>query len=670
MSEAQCSPSAKPSDGVVNDAYVSSSSSYVRSGGSEDASVPSSPKQASSDYEPASRKRKSRSQSSVATKSRTKRLRAFYSDQYLQLYNETVLDAANRSRKGYFDQSQLGLTIWSSSEKAVFFRTLALKGRDDLASITAAVVTKSEPEVRAYLLLLDEISTKQQIYEPYESLLDHSEIPTALEVSQECEVALEGAAGALAILQQQEDAKAEKKNHGDHWQLTSVIASRIDEQLKEGPDGEAAVDETVPAAMLLDLKALLTLMKRIFMNSPDPELNYRTYATARTNPLSILHTAFSDFHNLVVSISRRLVQCAIFLAMSRLRAMEEGRSAPRRLVRRLDMVAALKISGMNPNAHNYWVKLARRCKLNVYKSEADSGKPIGERLGYDAVEKILEQGRARRDKTGFYQRVPLEVFSRAATPSHGRPNSPTSSDTASESHHSASDSNEISGSSSDLPLDHRSPGTLQVQDSYGQKQDAYISALDHQASLREENRLWAIVGREPPSPIHPEDVDIPQEPVPEPTPLEEITDWRSSVSYAAEWETLETPVPEVEFQTNSKRLGRNGGTLPHSLDGGDERGFPTTEQLSAGDSASSSGEDLYGDIHEDSGDSEGSFDHESVDRASLGETSAGQPGRMPIPDSESENATSSDASRGRYGASHVPAPGGAQNEEDSTSDSE
>lgn len=676
MSEAECSPSVEPGDGVVRDAHASSSSSNDRLDGSEGASALSS-ERALSDFESASRKRKSRSQPLVATKSRTKRLRALYTDQYRQLYNETVLDAANCGSKGYYEQSQLGLTTWSSSEKAVFFRALALKGRDDLASIAAAIVTKSEPEVRAYLLLLDEASMEQQIYEPYDSLLDHSEIPAALEVSQECDVALEGAAGALAILQEKQDVKVEKKKHGEQWRLTSVIAGRIHEQLHEGPSGEAAVDETVPAAILLDLKAFLMLMKRLFMNSPDPEFNYRTYAIAGINPLSILHTAFSDFHNLVVSITRRLVQCAIFLAMSRLRAMDEKKRKPRRLVRRLDMVAALEISGMKSNAHDYWVGLARRCKLNVYKSDADLGKPIGKRLDYDTVENILEQGRARRDKTGFYQRIPLEVFSRAVTPSPGRQISTTSSDTASESHDSASDSNETSSASSNLPLDHRSPDALQAQASYDQKQDAYISALDHQASLREETRLWAILGREPPSPSRSEDVDIPQEPVAEPKPLEEIADWRRSVSYAPEWEALETPVPGVEFQTNSKRLGRNDDALPHSLDGGDERGFSATEQSLARDLASSSSEDLYGDVHEDTGDSEGSYDRESVDRASLRESSTGQPGSMQISDSESENETSSEAPHGRHRAgslSHVPATGGAQNEEedglDSTSDSE
>jgi len=608
MSKAECSPTVEPSDGVVEGIYVSSSSPYDRLDGSQDASAPSASERASSGYESVSRKRKSRSQSSVATTSSTKRLRALYTDQYRQLYNETVLDAANCGSKGYYEQSQLGLTTWSSSEKAVFFRTLALKGRDDLASVSSAIVTKSEPEVRAYLLLLDEVSAEQQIYEPYDSLLDHSEIPAALEVSQECEVALEGAAGALAILQEKEDVKEEKRKHGDQWRLTSVIAGRIHEQLQEGPNGEAAVDEAVPAAILLDLKAFLTLTKRFFMNSPDPELNYRTYATARIKPLSILHTAFSDFHNLVVRITRRLVQCAIFLAMSRLRAMDEKKRAPRRLVRGLDMVAALEISGMKPNAHDYWVGLARRCKLNVYKSDADLGKPIGERLDYETVENILEQGRARRDKTGFYQRIPLEVFSRPATPSHGRQDPSTSSDTASEYHGSASESDETSNVSSDLPLDHRSPDALQAQDSYDEKQDAYISALDHQASLREESRLWALLDREPPSPIHPEDVDIPQEPVPEPKPLEEIIDWRESVSYAAEWEILETPVPGVEIQTNSKRSNRTGDALPSSLDGNDEQGVSAAEQSAedgAGDLASSSRGDLYGDTGEDMGDSKG-----------------------------------------------------------------
>jgi len=673
MSEAECCPSVELSDSVVEDAYVSSSSSYDRLDESENASESPSSERASCESPSASRRRKSRSQSSTATQSRAKRLRASYSDQYRQLYNETALDATNRRSKGNFEQSQLGLTTWSSSEKAVLFRTLAVKGRDDLASITSAIVTKSEPEVQAYCLLLDEASTEQQIYEPYDSLLDHSEIPAAFEVSQECEVALEGAAGALAILQEKEAVKAEKKKHGDQWRLTSKIASKIHEQLQEGPDGEAAVDEIVPAAILLNLKMFFTLMKRIFMNSPDPELNYRTYAVVRSSPLSILHTAFSDFHNLVVSITRRLVQCAIFLATSRLRAMDEEKRKPRRLVKGVDMVAALKVSGMKPNAHDYWVGLARRCKLNVYKSDADLGKPIGERLDYETVEDILQQGKERRHKTGFYQRIPLEVFSRAATPSHGRQDSLTSSDAASEYEDSVSDSNETSSASSSLPLDHRSSDALQAQDSYDQKQDAYISALDHQASLREETRLWALLNREPPSTIHPADVDIPQEPVPEPKPLEEIADWRRSVSYGPEWETLENPMRDEEFQTNSKRPGRNGEAFSHSFDGKDERDVSAAKRMfadGAGDMVSSSGGDLYGDIVEEMSDSDGSFDHKSVERTSLGEHNSGHPGSMQTSDSESETPSEASSSKHRAGSeSHVPAIGGARSEEEEGPDS-
>lgn len=148
------------------------------------------------------------------------------------------------------------------------------------------------------------------------------------------------------------------------------------------------------------------------------------------------------------------------------------------------------------------------------------------------------------EKTSHYPKTPLEGLSRAATPSKERQDSSTSSDTDSEYHDHAHAPDENSSTSGSLPLNHHSPDKVQAQDSYDHEQDAYISALDHQASLREEKRLWIdILRREPLHLILPEEVDIPKEPVPQPKPLEDIVDWRRAVSYAAEWETLESLVP-------------------------------------------------------------------------------------------------------------------------------
>ena len=626
MSKKHSSPSVEPSDGVAKDGY-SSSSSYNSSDNSKKASASSSANQESSESRSRLRKRKHRSQSLTSFPSRRKRLKPFYNDEYRQLFNKTVLNVAHGdsiAKGSRFEQSQLGVTTWSPSEKAIFFRKLACKGRDDLPSIAVAIGTKSELEVQAYLLLLDEASTSQQIYAPYESLLDQSEVPAATEVSQECETALENAADALALLQQKEDEKAEKKQYGEQWRLTSKIAKGTHERPHDDPDSEVEVAETVPAANLLDLKNFLTLMTRCFMNSTNPEYNYRTYAVGRDERPSIFHTAFFDFHTLVVSLTRRLVQCALLLAMSRLRAIDQSKQNPRRHVKRSDVVAALGVLGMKADTHDYWVRLARRCRLNVHETHSSDHRrwnSLGERLDYNAVENALDQG---RNQTGQYARTPLEVSSRATTPLDNEKHPSVSSDTASEYAASDSKTGDAPSSSDDIPLDHRSPDTLQTEDLRDQEEDAYVSALDHQASLREEKRLWECLGREPPEPIHPKDVDLPMKPAAEPKPLADIDDWRRCVRYAAEWEVQEPQISKNDFARNREKYASGAALIPARHKSGFSAAEHSSEDEAGDRMLSTSDGSPESDFDKDMEEGNHASGRGSIERASPGFHDAGQ----------------------------------------------
>ena len=495
----------------------------------------------------ASRKRKTRVSSSIGSQNRRKRLKPYYSDNYRELYNEVVADAVkagNRSAHGDLKRSQIGITTWSASEKSLFFDKLARRGRGDALGIAAGIDTKSEPEVQAYLLLLEETSTEQQIYSPNESLPGLTEIPAAFEISATCESALEKAADALAVLQQNDDDKAEKHKHGERWRLTSKHGREANKFLKNGPDSEAQLAELIPETNLLDLKSFLILTERFFMNSTDPEYHWRTYAVKRSMRPSIFYTAFSDFHNLVLSLTRRLVQSAIFFAMSRLRAMDGSRMKAYRRVRRNDVTAAVNVLGMKKDGHEYWVGLARRCKLDVYEA-GNSEKASKSKMSYDMVEEELDRPRKRK---GQHAQTPLETSSRAESLSSDAALSP-SSESASEYTTSPaesepeSESEPGSRSSSEPPLDRRSPETVQAQDLLDQEEDAYLSALDQQASLREEERLWDLLDRTPPSPIDPDKISILEEPPAKIKPLEDIGDWRKWVRYAPEWEVFGTFIP-------------------------------------------------------------------------------------------------------------------------------
>lgn len=564
-------PSVETHDVAMTDALSSRSSS--NSSYRPEAASPSYPPEPVTDAS-GSRCRKRRSQIRSSETSRAKRLRPLYSDGYHRLFNQTVLKAAHRDkgRNSTEDSrpTQLGITKWTPSEQATFFEMLAFRGRDDLPGLAAAIGTKSEPEIRAYLLQVDEASTNQQIYEPLDSLLDQAEIPAALDVSQECETALEDAADALALLQQKEDIKAEKERHGKQWLLTPKISRTLSEQLSDEV-GTAA--EIAPAANLLNLPNFLSLMEQLFMNSTNPDYDYRTYAPFEHMQPCIFYTAFCDLHTLVVSLTRRIIQSVVFLALSRQRAEEESRRNLQGVIKQVDVMAALGILGLKANSHDYWVGLARRCKLDVYEGYvADDIRTnsLGEPLAYADVEKILDQD--RRD-TEQYARERLEISDPAAMPFDDETHSSTSTDT--DSQRSGLDANPDNDSSTsvDLSSDYRSSDRSRIQHYQHQAEDAYITSLDNEASLREEVRLWHILDREPPQEILPQDVDIPQKPTLEPKPLEDIGGWREMTTYAAEWETFGSTVPNGDFHRIKNRLSSKAASSTTSMKGKQRESF-------------------------------------------------------------------------------------------------
>ena len=532
-----------------------------------------------------SQKRKHPDESNKST--HAKRFKSLYSAGYHELYNDTVLKIASRDKGGDINglrQIQLGVTKWAPSEQATFFETLTRKGCDDLPGLNAAIKTKSEPEIRDYLLQLRDASTHQQVYEPLDSLLDQSELPAAYEISPQCEAALEDAADALGALQQGEDYKAEKRRYGSSWRLTRPRAQEVDKNINDHLDPEVVGVESFPAAALLNPKNFLNLMETFFMNSVSPEYNYRTHTQLSNEKPSILHTAFSDFHTLVVSLTRRLIHTALFLASSRLRTLENPKKVQKKLVKRKDVTAALEILNLQTNTHDYWVGLARRVKLNVYEEDYPDPTTLAfarEPLDYNVVENALNQGRR---ETGHYANTPLEILPPSAipTPTDETKHSPPPSDSASEYLSSGASSN----ASTDLSTDYRPSDRSRIQRYQTQAEDAYISALDDEASLREELRLWHVLGKEPPEDILPYEIDIPEKPVFEPKPLGDIDDWRKRTAYAAEWEVLEAPIPGRNVERNDSTKRSRSNQVPKRQGDGDVIRSPSRLQSASSESRS------------------------------------------------------------------------------------
>jgi RNA polymerase I-specific transcription initiation factor RRN5 len=299
----------------------------------------------------------------------------------------------------------------------------------------------------------------------------------------------------------------------------------------------------------LKLKTWLELSERIFMNpaAPREHENWRSFVTEDGETPSIRYTAFADFYTLAVSITQRLVQATLFFAMSRLRSTDSKTFGRKPLVKTKDVYAATKVLGLKQDSKEVWRGAARRCGLRVYqrvsqlRMKTDATKP----LSYDEVEAALSSGknsglRMEGSTSDFAPTVGgigfLEDSNEDATLGPAPSSSPSagSSDPWSgdegepeseASIHTALESLEAIETSSSETTTHAS-------------EDLYANALDHQASLVEENSLWSLLGQPPPFPLNLEEVELPPRPKYQRKRREELVDWRDKVGYRTEWEMM------------------------------------------------------------------------------------------------------------------------------------
>ena len=489
----------------------------------------------------------------MSSQSRSKRLKSSYNDDYRGLFNSTVHEIALKESSKtdhMLHQSQIGVTVWSSEEKGAFFRALARRTRHDIRGIATDIGTKSESEVYVYSDMLYKAAVGQQTHRTRKNLLDTSNLEAALEVQGPCCAALDLAAEALSALQENEEEKAEKAKHKELALLTPRIARWVERCMAVPEKGKEEVTQQIPAARLLNLMNFLALSKRFFMNSVTAEENWRSYTERRTKSPSIMHTAFSDFYALSKSITQRLVQSSLFFAMSRLRAMSaSGHYTSKVHVRRRDVIAAINVLGMETDAKIFWARAARRCKLRVYE-KVRRRQVFGKRYSYVELEsilapRILGDPDSLEMTTKHAGTVASQTYRTRADPAANASAGSISSGSMSV------DDGASSALSNDeeilvTPLQSRNHQDHK-HEGYDGLQDAYAEALDQQASLIEERRLWEMLGRDPAEEMEPVGLKLPKGPFPHGNDEDELLCWRGSVDYAGDWETYETPVPESSF---------------------------------------------------------------------------------------------------------------------------
>ncbi|MCJ1395052.1 hypothetical protein MMC18_007933 [Xylographa bjoerkii] len=567
--------------------HTSLNSDYEKSNQGSDEIGFSSPPDASTDDE------KSMDSSDDAADERTchgRPPRERYRKAYQTLLDESVTTDTHRAHHetdSLLRPSQYGLTFWSSREKENLFTSIERRGMDDLQGIAAFIGSKSEPEVHAYLELLKQATRLHHLYEPRPQPVGLFQVPAASEIGGECVVALESMADAYLRKEQQLEETREEEKHGPFWLLNVESAAQL-ENLDTGDTYPDLVTDNTNlrlAIKLLNLQALLELSSLVFMNSSIPEDNWRQHTQTGETPC-LFATAFCDFHELVVGLTKRLMSSALFFAMSRLRCSRSSNYHHVNHVRKADVMAAVNVLGLPHDANEFWIDSARRCKLDVYEHPRAKNN-TADRLSYDEVESCLRRPRSRSTSMS-------RVLSSHSSRKRGFD---VTAVVSTDAESVENDADEISSGSSlddmapefcedvlaiDTDLDNQATS---MPESSQDRQELYAEAVDREQGLQEEQKLWLILKKQIPR----NTTDEPDRPFKRPRisrkSNQELIDWKASFEYKTEWE--EFGVQRPGFDPAQQHRGRR---RKHSI--AEHRQSSTASQRSSRISEEDHGTDL------------------------------------------------------------------------------
>lgn len=320
------------------------------------------------------------------------RLQRFYRDQYVQLLNNTYPypdDTAEEREQDPLAPTQHGLVIWTPDEKDALYGTLARKGRHDVKALVDSIGTKSDIEVVNYLKLLQTRHNERHLNKDHPHALALSDIPAALQVGSRTEALLDKHAEALCMYQDNVDNALGRQQHPDHWLINLDKAKELETEIRALDDEVTEKQLPIPEAELLRLPNWLELSVNVFMNAAEPRLeeNWRNVGFDNETPAMTMD-AISEFHELIVSLTRRLMQTSMILAESRLRATSGKTTAfnHKAVVTERDVLSALDIMNMCRNAWKFWHGAPRRCHLKIRYHDRTFYRA---NTNYDKIEQLL-----------------------------------------------------------------------------------------------------------------------------------------------------------------------------------------------------------------------------------------------------------------------------------------
>ena len=442
----------------------------------------------------------------------SKRVRGAFTQGYLDLLNEDISDAVAQSiahDASNLRPSKIGLSLWTSPEKKTFFEALSRLGVDDIPGIAGRIKTKGEIEVLQYLKLLhDETKSlkKDRTLEPLE-MIDQ---PAAFELTHACCNALEEAANALSFRQETHEELVEKATWGENWLIT--------------PANHRIIRKSAPSNLksiaLFKLGRWLMLSDRLFMNSANPEYNWKR--VSRKIKPAIRATALEDFQSLIISLVRRLISASLAMAESRVRS-KSSYIGSKKVVRPRDVRAAAMSLGLKSSRDQFWARCARRLEINVQDGSGNTAKL----MTYEDVEKALLPGDDETSTRGYDDQYgdneDGEEEEEEDDGSDGEQSDASESelfDEVESESDGASPAENIEGqieelgvreediqleveelfrhSALDFPPTHKPKRAVRAQVTAELSQLAFADKVDGLASVDEEKRLWALLNQEPP----------------------------------------------------------------------------------------------------------------------------------------------------------------------------
>jgi RNA polymerase I-specific transcription initiation factor RRN5 len=470
---------------------------------------------------------------SVAKQNTGENMKGYLNKDYLDLLNATIEGAAGNTPHGSadLDPSYIGPSYWTSEEKAAFFQGLAIKGRDDLPGISSVVRTKSQVEVRSYLVALENGCSGDQIASP--DSYSTSSTLAAYEMGDRCERATGLTAEVLERYVLRRDTEREKRNFGKLWLIDDEMAAQIElhqqqksraaaiddenqvvgtsddsntesESQNEGIDiqSDAKIDafedpgrlHTVSSADLLKPEAFLKLSRSLFMNNAvDAEANWSQLGAedGEPTPPAMFRSAFDSFATIAINLTHWIVRAVMFQAVSRLRAKDDQN--PTAIVTTEDVRTAIDFLNLSYDWKKYWAGVARRCSVEVYSASdkyrgSRAGTRNGRLLSYDEVETEL----------GFLaSKIPRDLKSGREGIKRESSTSIASDEMDEMSEQGSESSEDLDEEQSDVESSDRSVGMAKrkrsASISSGENEDQQLNNVDEQASRAEERRLMKML---------------------------------------------------------------------------------------------------------------------------------------------------------------------------------